>query len=49
MARLTLPDVGTVVSVEGDLEDTYRASGWVDATQDEAVPEKPKTRRTSKK
>jgi hypothetical protein len=45
MARLTLPDAGTIIHVEGDLEQTMRASGWVDVTQDEATPEKPKATR----
>lgn len=31
MARLILPAFGTVVHLEGDLEDAYRAKGWVDA------------------
>jgi hypothetical protein len=30
MARLTLPSAGTVVHVEGDLEDVYRSGGWID-------------------
>jgi hypothetical protein len=33
VSRLTHPDAGTVVHVEGDLEQQYRASGWVDADQ----------------
>lgn len=31
MARLVNPGVGTVVHVEGDLEELYRKHGWVDA------------------
>ena len=38
MARLKHPTVGTVVTLEGDLEGSYRASGWVDA---DSEPEKP--------
>ena len=49
MSRLTLPGVGTVVHVEGDLEGVYRAAGWVDADQEDAIPEKPKPRRAAKK
>jgi len=41
MARLTLPDGGTVVRVEGDLEAYYRDLGWVDAAQSKADSEKP--------
>jgi len=42
MARLKNPTTGTVVDVEGDLADRYRATGW-----EEDKPEKPKrTRRT---
>lgn len=49
MTRLTLPAVGTVVELEGDLEDRYRAAGWVDVpAQRAAAPEKPKTRRNRK-
>ena len=45
MTRLQHPVVGTVVTLEGDLEESYRAAGWVDADsteQDTASPEKPK-------
>lgn len=48
MSRLTLPAVGTVVRVEGDLEASYRAAGWVDvesAQQEAASPEQPQRRR----
>lgn len=48
MARLTLPDVGTVVHVEGDLEDAYRAAGWVD-TEPSGETEKPKQTRSKRK
>lgn len=45
MARLILPASGTVVHLEGDLEDAYRARGWVDADAFdpavEAAPDKP--------
>lgn len=52
MARLRNASTGTVVSVEGDLADRYRAAGWVDADaapveQDEAAPEKPQRKRRS--
>lgn len=47
MARLTLPGVGTVVHVEGDLEKNYRAAGWTEVQQ-KATPEKPKSKRNSK-
>lgn len=45
MARLTLPEAGTVVWAEGDLESSLRSAGWVDmdsTEQSEAAPEKPK-------
>ena len=44
MARLVHPTAGTVVTVEGDLESLYRATGWAEesAKQDEAPSEKPK-------
>ena len=46
MARLVLPAVGTVVHLEGDLADAYRAAGWVDAdSAPEATPEKPLSKR----
>lgn len=54
MPRLTHPSAGTVVTLEGDLEERYRAAGWVDADasaqQEEATTEKPKpeTRRARK-
>lgn len=48
MARLILPAVGTVVHLEGDLADVYRAAGWVEADSaqhGEATPEKPQAKR----
>lgn len=48
MARLVLPAAGTVVHLEGDLADSYRAAGWVDADltqQGEATSEKPQAKR----
>jgi colicin import membrane protein len=30
MARLQHPAAGTIVTVEGDLEERYRAAGWAD-------------------
>lgn len=45
MTRLTLPAVGTVVHLEGDLVDAYRAAGWVDAESaqhDGVLPDQPK-------
>lgn len=49
MTRLTLPAVGTVVDIEGDLEARYRAAGWVEvSTRQVAEPEKPKRGRPRK-
>lgn len=51
MARLMLPAIGTVVHLEGDLEDAYRAAGWVDADSTQLVevpPVKPVARRAKK-
>lgn len=48
MARLILPSVGTVVHLEGDLADAYRAAGWVDSDstqQGEAASEMPQAKR----
>lgn len=39
MARLTHPEAGTVVHVEGDLEDQYRSQGW-EEDQEEKQPRK---------
>lgn len=49
MPKLKHPTVGTVVTVEGDLADRYRAAGWAEesATQDKATSEKPKQGRRS--
>lgn len=41
MARLKHPVTGTVVEIEGDLEDQYRAAGWEE--------DKPKRASTRKK
>lgn len=49
MARLTLPDGGTVVRVEGDLEEYYRDLGWVDVAQSKADPDKPARKVRAKK
>ena len=36
------PSAGTVVTLEGDLVELYRAAGWSDADQQEQAPsEKP--------
>lgn len=46
-----LPAIGTVVHLEGDLEDAYRAAGWVDADSTQLVevpPVKPVARRAKK-
>jgi len=49
LARLIHPTAGTVVTVEGNLEDRYRAAGWSEeGQQEEATSEKPKTRRSRK-
>lgn len=44
MARLTNPETGTVVTAEGDLEQSYRDQGWQDVAE-----EKPKQNRSAKK
>lgn len=46
MARLSNPDAGTVIVVQGDLEQLYRARGWVEydvrpSKAVKAAPEKP--------
>jgi hypothetical protein len=49
MGRLKHPETETVVSVEGDLEAQYKASGWVDADEaPEADKPAPARKRTSK-
>lgn len=48
MARLMLPEVGTVVHVEGDLEAQYRSAGWVDAGSEKAETPKRKPGRPKK-
>lgn len=42
MARLQHPTAGTVVDIEGDLFDRYRASGWLEPGQQQAASEEPK-------
>jgi len=41
MARLTC-EAGTVVRAEGDLEESLRAQGWVDADAPRRKPGRPK-------
>ena len=44
MTRLTHPESGTVVHVEGDLEEQYRAQGW-EEDQDEKPARKPRAKK----
>jgi hypothetical protein len=48
MARLTLPDAGTVVTVQGELEGVYRSRGWVDVEAPEKQDERPRRGRPRK-
>jgi len=40
VARLTNPETGTVLHVEGDLEQQYRDQGWQEVAEEKAKPKR---------